>query len=101
MRSLLMFDLPTEKSKQRKAYAKFVKFIKGEGFIMFQKSVYMKLSINESAVSSLEKTIKSNVPNEGFVAMLTITEKQFNSINVMLGEFKSDVLSTDDKVVEL
>ncbi|MDO5330521.1 MAG: CRISPR-associated endonuclease Cas2 [Bacillota bacterium] len=101
MRSFLMFDLPTETVKQRKAYSKFVKFIKSKGFIMFQESVYMKLSINESAVEALTKAIKQGVPSEGFVAMLTITEKQFNSIDLLLGEFKSDILTTDDKVIEL
>ena len=61
MRSLLMFDLPVETSAERRAYARFVKFIKKQGFIMFQKSIYCKLSINESSVKLLEKTVKSNL----------------------------------------
>lgn len=101
MRSLLMFDLPVETAANRKAYQKFVKFLKKEGFIMFQKSIYVKLSINEVSAKLLEKTIANNLPNDGSVSMLVLTEKQFNSIIIMLGESTSDILSTVDRVVDL
>ena len=101
MRSLLMFDLPVETASDRRAYSKFVKFLSKEGFIMFQKSIYVKLSVNEASVALLEKTIKNNVPKEGSISMLTITEKQFNNITVFLGDFTSDVLMTTDRVIEL
>lgn len=96
-----MFDLPTDTAKQRRDYTRFVKSLKKKGFIMFQESIYMKLSINDSAVEALEKSVKSNLPPDGFVAILTITEKQFNSMNILLGEFISDTINNDDKVVEL
>ncbi len=101
MRSLLMFDLPVETSAERRAYARFVKFIKKQGFIMFQKSIYCKLSINESSVKLLEKTVKSNLPKKGMVSILTLTENQFNSISYLLGEFTTDVVNTDDRILEL
>lgn len=96
-----MFDLPTETPKNRKDYSKFVKFLKKSGFIMYQKSIYMKLSINESGVKSITESIKKNVPPEGVVSMLTVTEKQFTSIAYFLGDFVSDVVNTDDRVVEI
>lgn len=101
MRSLLMFDLPVETSAERRAYARFVKFIKKQGFIMFQKSIYCKLSINESSIKLLEKTVKSNLPKKGMVSILTLTENQFNSISYLLGEFTTDVVNTDDRILEL
>lgn len=96
-----MFDLPVETAANRRAYTRFVKFLGKHGFVMFQKSIYIKLSINEAAVNLLEKTIKNNVPKEGTISMLTITEKQFNGISIFLGDFSSDVLMTTDRVVEL
>ncbi len=96
-----MFDLPVETSAERRAYTKFVKFLSKEGFVMFQKSIYVKLSINDASVSLLEKTVKNNVPKEGTISMLTITEKQFNDIVVLLGDFSSDVIMTTDRVIEL
>lgn len=101
MRSLLMFDLPVETKAERKAYTKFVKFLSGEGFVMFQKSIYVKLSINEASVNLLEKTVRNNLPKDGTISMLTITEKQFNEISVLLGEFTSDVIMTTDRVLDL
>lgn len=96
-----MFDLPVETKAERKAYTKFVKFLGKEGFVMFQKSVYVKLSINEASVTLLEKTIRNNLPKDGVISMLTITEKQFNEIVVLLGEFSSDVVISTDRVLDL
>lgn len=96
-----MFDLPVETAVDRRAYSKFTKFLSEQGFVMFQKSVYVKLSINEASVNLLEKTIKNNVPKNGVISMLTITEKQFNDITVFLGDFSSDVLMTTERVIEL
>lgn len=101
MRSLLMFDLPVETAADRRSYAKFVKFIKGQGFVLFQKSIYCKLSVNEAAAQASEKAIKANLPKNGVVSMLTLTEKQFNSISYLLGDFSTDVVVNFDRVVEI
>lgn len=68
---------------------------------MFQESIYFKLSINESAAKLLEKTIKNNLPKEGLVSMLTLTENQFNSISYLLGNFETDVVNNFDRVIDL
>ncbi|MFA6861425.1 MAG: CRISPR-associated endonuclease Cas2 [Bacilli bacterium] len=101
MRSMLMFDLPVDTSRDRREYRKFVKFIKKEGFIMFQESIYVKLSMNDSAAKALEKIVTDNVPPKGLVSMLTVTEKQFNGICFMLGEFKTDIVDSDKRVIEI
>lgn len=96
-----MFDLPVDTAKQRRAYRQFVKFIKELGFIMFQESIYVRLSVNNSAVEKLKKKILLKIPNEGNISMLTVTEKQFNDIDFFLGEFKTDIINSDQRVVEL
>lgn len=101
MRSILMFDLPVLTATDRKNYRQFVKFLKHSGFIMFQESVYIKLSINESNVKAMEKVMKNHLPPKGFVTMLTVTEKQFQSMSFLVGEFKTDIICTDEKVIEL
>ena len=45
MRVLVMFDLPTETSLQRKNYRKFRKTLIKNGFIMMQESVYVKSAL--------------------------------------------------------
>lgn len=96
-----MFDLPVDTAKQRREYRKFVKFLKSEGFIMFQKSIYVKLSMNEQAVKLVINKIKSNLPVVGLVSMITITEKQFGNIDYLLGSFATDVINSTDKIIEL
>jgi CRISPR-associated protein Cas2 len=101
MRSLLMFDLPVETANQRREYRKFVKFLKKEGFIMFQESIYVKLSINESGVKLLKERIKCMLPSKGLVSMITVTEKQFQNMDFLQGEFVTDIIQSEEKVIEL
>lgn len=101
MRSILMFDLPVETASQRRAYRQFVKYLKSIGFIMFQESIYVKLSINEAAVKNMENSIKTHLPNDGLVSMLTVTGKQFASIDYLVGEFETDIVDSDERYLEL
>lgn len=101
MRSILMFDLPVETAAQRRDYRQFVKYLKQIGFIMFQESIYVKLSINEAAVKNMEKALKSHIPSKGMVSMITVTEKQFASMDYLLGEFTTDIVDSDERYLEL
>ena len=101
MRIILFFDLPMDTLKQKRVYVKFLKSLKRIGFVMLQKSVYVKLSINESNVEMTKKIIKTKLPNEGIVSILVITETQFSTIEHLIGEFNTDVLNTEDRIVEI
>lgn len=86
MRILIFFDLPTETSRDRRIYSKFRKFLIKEGFIMMQESVYCKLTLNNSATNSIREKINRNKPDKGLVQMLVITEKQFASMEYIVGD---------------
>lgn len=101
MRIILFFDLPAVTKKDHREYSKFIKLIKSKGFIMLQESVYTKLALNPSIVNSCLLEIKKNLPNEGCVSVLTITEKQFASIEHLIGEIKTDIISSEDKLIKL
>lgn len=101
MRSMLMFDLPVTTASKAREYRRFVKYLKSIGFVMFQESIYIKLNINEAAVKNMEKSIRSKLPREGFVAMLTITEKQFASMSYLLGTYETDIVDNDSRYIEL
>lgn len=45
--------------------------------------------------------LKKNLPPEGTVSVLTLTETQFMSIENLIGEMKTDVVMSCDKVVRL
>lgn len=101
MRSILFFDLPIETNAQRRAYTKFVKNLKKNGFAMMQKSVYIKLDIDAQAADSTKEKVKKFMPGEGFIAMLRITEKQFSTVDYLIGDSDTDVITNDERIVEL
>lgn len=101
MRTILFFDLPSITKTELREYRRFVKFIKSKGFVMMQESVYTKLSLNETVVNSLIKEVKSKLPKDGVVSVLTITEKQFASIEHLIGEVNVDVVVSEEKIIKL
>lgn len=101
MRTILFFDLPVLTALQRRAYRKFVRNIKELGFYMLQESVYVKMSIDQQKSNSIINIVKGLVPNEGNVITITVTEKQFNNMNILLGKQITDVITTDERVIEL
>ena len=68
---------------------------------MLQESVYTKLSINESVVDSTLRELKAALPPDGSISCLTITEKQFSAIDILLGDMVTDVVMSEEKVLTL
>ena len=88
MKMLCMFDLPVETAEEQRAYRKFRKDIISEGFIMIQYSVYVRTCPNREFANQLEKRIQKFVPKEGNVRLLTVTEKQYEDMKLMVGSKK-------------
>lgn len=101
MRTFVFFDLPVLTESDRREYRRFRKFLLKNGFVMLQESVYAKLSLNPTAVETVELAVKANAPKSGMVQLLTVTEKQYASMQYITGEFKSEYLNTTDRLVIL
>lgn len=101
MRLLLFFDLPMETSKNRKEYARFHKFLIKNGFIMMQKSVYSKLSVNNVMSEAVKKRIACNLPSDGVIELLEITENQFSRIEYLSGEKQTLIEETMARYIEV
>lgn len=101
MRVLVFFDLPVLTSENRRAYAKLRRFLLKNGFLMLQESVYCKLALNSSAVNAIVDNVHKNKPEEGLIQLLTVTEKQYAKMDIILGQVKSEVLDTDERLVIL
>lgn len=95
----MFFDLPTTTSADLKEYTRFRKFLLKSGFIMMQESVYSKISLNTTAANILLDNIKKNSPKDGLVQVLIVTEKQYSKMEMIIGEKKSDVLDSDERLV--
>lgn len=101
MRIIVFFDLPTETNEDKRSYRKFRKALIKDGFIMMQESVYTKLMTTPSVENSVKNLIHKNKPERGIVQSLTVTEKQFSKMEFVVGEYKSDVIDSEDRVVIL
>ena len=99
MRVMLFFDLPTITSADRRNYTQFRKHLLKSGFMMLQESVYCKLALNQTVTDGIVKSIRNNKPPAGVVQVICITEKQFEKMEFIVGEHKSDVIDTDERLV--
>ena len=83
---LVFFDLPTETKKERKAAAKFRKDLMGDGFTMFQFSIYIRHCASRENMEVHIKRVHSFLPEYGKVGILYITDKQFGEMQVFYGK---------------
>lgn len=101
MRVIVFFDLPTLTLEDQRAYRKFRKTLISNGFLMMQESVYCRMLLTPSMEKGLLDVIRKNRPPTGIVQTLIITEKQFASIEYITGEYHSEVVSSDERLIEL
>ncbi|MCI6243090.1 MAG: CRISPR-associated endonuclease Cas2 [Agathobacter sp.] len=101
MRVLVFFDLPTLTAEDRKNYRDFRKNLLKNGFYMLQESVYCRMVLNQSAENNLRQALRKIKPKDGLVMVLSVTEKQFAKADILVGEKKTDILDTDDRITIL
>ena len=61
-------------------------FLLKDGYYMVQFSVYSRVCNGTEAVEKHSKRLKASLPKSGSVRLLTITEKQYQNMLVLLGE---------------
>lgn len=102
MRLILFFDLPVDTKKARHNYAVFRKYLIKNGYMMIQYSVYSKLFNNMDAVNLHIKHLKNNLPKEGSIRAMAVTEKQYSKILILLGGITlNEETSNMDTVIKL
>lgn len=85
MRIIVFFDLPVKSKKQRREATKFRNFLLSDGYHMLQYSVYVRVCNGIDSVETHKNRLRAGLPSSGAVRMLVITEKQFDSIEILLG----------------
>ena len=85
MRMLVFFDLPVVTRAERRAYTLFRRFLINDGYDMIQYSVYGRIVNGSDAQEKHMKRLVSNLPSEGSIRVLTVTEKQFASMAILVG----------------
>lgn len=84
MRLLVLFDLPTGNSSERKSYARFRKFLIEDGYTMEQYSVYSRVLLSRASTEAHLARLRKNLPEAGQVTALVLTEKQFEDREVLV-----------------
>ena len=85
MRLLLFFDLPVTTKAERKIYTTFRKMLLKKGYMMLQFSVYAKIFSNRDSVIQHIEQLRKNVPQEGEIRIMMVTEKQYSKMEIILG----------------
>jgi CRISPR-associated protein Cas2 len=85
MRILVFFDLPVVSKAERRAYTLFRRFLLNDGYDMLQFSVYGRILNGTDAETKHMKRLVDNLPPAGSVRVLTVTEKQFAAMKILVG----------------
>ncbi len=80
---ILMFDLPVTGKKQRKSATTFRNWLLDQGWEMSQFSVYLRWAAGKEQVSAMIRKAERQVPRDGKVHVLTVTDKQFTSMTIL------------------
>lgn len=83
---LVLFDLPTDTKKERKAYADFRKSLLKDGFTMFQFSIYLRHCSSQENADVHIKRVKSIIPEYGKIGIMCVTDKQFSNMEIFYGK---------------
>lgn len=100
MRVLCMFDLPVDTDKEKREYRNFKKKLILEGFVMLQYSVYIRTCPNRQYSERLQKRLAKNLPANGNIRLLEITEKQYEDMKILVGtKSLNEKIANDERFV--
>jgi CRISPR-associated protein Cas2 len=85
MRMMVLFDLPTVTKTDKRAYTLFRRFLLNDGYDMIQYSIYGRILNGSDAEEKHMKRLVANLPAEGSIRVLTVTEKQYAGMKLLVG----------------
>lgn len=97
----VFFDLPVGTKAERRAATRFRHFLKDDGFLMIQWSVYARVCRGEEAVETHQARVTKNLPSKGSVRTLQITDRQYGRMRMLVGESKKSERTATQQMVLL
>lgn len=82
---IVLFDLPVKSKDDRRRYQRFHKFLVKDGYLMMQLSVYTRLTKGLEGTEKHLGRLKANLPPRGSVRVMSVTERQYASMQVLVG----------------
>ncbi|MHB1143510.1 MAG: CRISPR-associated endonuclease Cas2 [Thiobacillus sp.] len=86
MRLIVFFDLPTVTKAEKRAYTVFRRFLLQDGYDMIQWSVYGRMVNGFDDAEKHLKRLSASLPKEGSIRCLQVSEKQFASMKLLVGQ---------------
>jgi len=101
MRLIVFFDLPTVTKAEKRAYTVFRRFLINDGYDMLQWSVYGRVVNGIDAEKKHAKRLAENLPPAGSVRCISVTEKQFAAMKLLVGKpkYQEKKLNTDQMLL--
>ena len=85
MRLIVFFDLPVTTEAKRQAANRFRHFLQKDGYQMLQLSVYARIVRGRDSLQKHHNRLCLALPPEGSIRCLTVTEKQYAGMEILLG----------------
>lgn len=82
----VFFDLPVGTKGERRAATRFRNFLKDDGYMMLQWSVYARVCRGEEAADKHVQRVTRNLPSKGSVRALQVTDRQYGRMRLLLGQ---------------
>ncbi len=98
---MVFFDLPVGSKTERRTATRFRNFLKNDGYLMLQFSVYARVCRAEEGVDKHLSRVKANLPSKGSVRILQVTDKQYARMKLLVGESKKSEKKATEQLVLL
>lgn len=96
----VFFDLPVGTKEERGDAARFRSFLKDDGFLMLQYSVYARICRAEEGAEKHLGRVRQHLPKKGSVRALQVTDRQYDRMRLLLGKAgKSEKAATQQLVL--
>ncbi len=98
---MVFFDLPVVSTRDRRNYSRFRRFLINDGYSMIQFSVYGRIVSGQDAQEKHLKRLDANLPPKGSIRLMTVTEKQYAGMKLLVGSptFQEKKVSSDQMVL--
>src|ERR1700730_13388363 len=82
----VLFDLPVGTKAQRRDANRFRNFLKDDGYMMLQFSVYARVCRGEDGAMKHVARVTRNLPGHGNGRALQVTDRQYGLMRLLLGK---------------
>ncbi|MCV6547513.1 MAG: CRISPR-associated endonuclease Cas2 [Cohaesibacter sp.] len=98
---MVFFDLPVGTKSARRHASRFRAFLKNDGYIMLQFSVYARICRAQEGVDKHLSRVKANLPPKGSVRVLQVTDKQYARMKLLVGDSRKNEKKATEQLVLL